>query len=372
MTPKERLLTALQHGVPDRVPATPDISNMVPCRLTGKPFWDMYLYNDPPLWQAYIDAARFYGIDSWQVMYLSLRQSDSNAPVLKQGILMREPDRIITQYGYQRPGEKTIWTDRGVAYPIDNPPTEIKLSLLGLQPVSDPEPVEPRGPQLSATDVWARAYAATGDGGILGIFVMPPGLTKNQEELFAYVERPEEVRAAAYRRMEEIEEELPGLLELKPDFIMTGYSGMLVFMTPDIVRDLSLPAIQYITRECRKAGVPTMIHSCGRERELVKMCAEETDLDCINPLEIPPMGDCDLGEMKRLYGDKLCLMGNLHTTEVMLFGSVDDVRRASRAAIDAAGAGGGFILSTGDQCGRDTPGDNLRAMVEVCETYGIY
>lgn len=65
-------------------------------------------------------------------------------------------------------------------------------------------------------------------------------------------------------------------------------------------------------------------------------------------------------------------MGNLHTTNVMLHGSADDVRVASRAAIDAAAGGGGFILSTGDQCGRDTPDENIRAMVETARTYGKY
>jgi uroporphyrinogen decarboxylase len=56
----------------------------------------------------------------------------------------------------------------------------------------------------------------------------------------------------------------------------------------------------------------------------------------------------------------------------MLRGTVEDVVRESRAAIDAAAGGGRFILSTGDQCGRDTPDENLRAMVETARTYGQY
>jgi hypothetical protein len=28
---------------------------MVPCRLTGKPFWDIYVFQNPPLWKAHID-----------------------------------------------------------------------------------------------------------------------------------------------------------------------------------------------------------------------------------------------------------------------------------------------------------------------------
>ncbi len=84
------------------------------------------------------------------------------------------------------------------------------------------------------------------------------------------------------------------------------------------------------------------------------------------------MGDCNLAELKRLYGDKIVLKGNLHTTEVMLRGSVEDVVSASKKAIDDAGAGGGFVLATGDQCGRDTPHGNIRALVDTARTYGRY
>jgi len=114
------------------------------------------------------------------------------------------------------------------------------------------------------------------------------------------------------------------------------------------------------------------VYSCGPEKELVKMAAEETLLTVIDPLEIPPMGDCRLADLKKLYAHKIVLKGNLHTTTVMLKGSVDDVASASKKAIDDAAAGGRFILSTGDQCGRDTPYANLKTMVEVARTYGGY
>jgi uroporphyrinogen decarboxylase len=127
-----------------------------------------------------------------------------------------------------------------------------------------------------------------------------------------------------------------------------------------------------VTQLAAEQGIPTHVHSCGPERELVKMAALETDLTVIDPLEVPPMGDCDLNELERLYGDKIVLKGNLHTTRVMLHGTPDEVRAASRKAIDDAAQGGGFILSTGDQCGRDTPDDNLQAMVETARTYGRY
>ena len=71
-------------------------------------------------------------------------------------------------------------------------------------------------------------------------------------------------------------------------------------------------------------------------------------------------------------GIRVFVKGNLHTVDVMLNGSADHVVRASKRAIDAAAEGGRFILSTGDQCGRDTPDENLFAMVETARTYGKY
>jgi hypothetical protein len=67
MTHRERLLACLAGEVPDCVPVAPDFSNMIPARLTGKPFWDLYLYNDPPIWEAYIACAKHFDIDSLKI-----------------------------------------------------------------------------------------------------------------------------------------------------------------------------------------------------------------------------------------------------------------------------------------------------------------
>jgi uroporphyrinogen decarboxylase len=154
--------------------------------------------------------------------------------------------------------------------------------------------------------------------------------------------------------------------------VLLGASGTITLSSPKIARELCLPTIKKLTQMAKEAGIPTMIHSCGKERELVRWCAEETDLNCINPLEVPPMGDCDLAEVKRSHGHQIALMGNLHTTQVMFMGTPDDVERAACQAIEAAGDGGGFILSTGDQCGRDTPDENMFRLIEAAKYHGRY
>lgn len=214
-----------------------------------------------------------------------------------------------------------------------------------------------------------------GDQGIVG---MPSGastlLVNDEAEIYEFHDNPrkfydrrEAMLDLVGRRMAKIAQ-----LETKPDFLLCGASGSLVFQTPKTFRELALPVLKRVTELAYDLGIPTHVHSCGPEKALVKMAAEETHLTVIDPLEVPPMGDCDLAELKRLYGHRIVLKGNLHTTSVMLRGTVDDVVRASRQAIDDAAAGGGFILSTGDQCGRDTPDENIRAMVQTARTYGRY
>ena len=54
MTSRQRMLAAIRNQKPDRVPVAPDISNMVPTRLTGRGYLSVYAHEDPPLWRAYI------------------------------------------------------------------------------------------------------------------------------------------------------------------------------------------------------------------------------------------------------------------------------------------------------------------------------
>jgi uroporphyrinogen decarboxylase len=208
----------------------------------------------------------------------------------------------------------------------------------------------------------------------VGVWCGTTKLVNSEEDIYRYFDDPAPFIERRDKQLDFYEKKFRRLMSLedKPDFICVGGSGTLIHQTVDTFRLLALPIVQKITGLCKEAGIPSHVHSCGPEKALVKIFAEETDLTVVDPLEIPPMGDCDLRELKERYGKKLVLKGNLHTTAVMLNGSVNDVVAASKKAIDDAAEGGGFILSTGDQCGRDTPEENLFAMIETAKTYGKY
>jgi uroporphyrinogen decarboxylase len=374
MNHRTRFLTALRKELPDRVPVAPDISNMVPCRLTGKPFWEIYLHGDPPLWRAHLDANRRFGFDAWFYRgHLDLQVESTNE--VSHRIVERKADRIVRETRIaNREGEITQQTAYFVADSpwtvskwIKDPVRDIPCYLESQGEISgytthslDEMRAEIKGQytlgfrlNYPGFHYWINLF----DGGLLQI-------------MDVHQERPdllEQLRAAHHRRTMRV---LDGYLAQDPDYVFIGASGSITLASPALFRQYALPTLQAITERCHAHGVPTLLHSCGKQKDLVRICAEETYLSCINPLEVPPMGDCILREIKAQYGDRLALMGNLHTTDVMLNGTSETVIAAARQAILDAGEGGGFILSTGDQCGRDTPLENLEALVEAVERYG--
>jgi uroporphyrinogen decarboxylase len=378
MTSRERLLTVLKGEIPDHVPVAPDTSNMIPARLTGKPFWQLYLYKDPPIWLAYINCVKHFGFDSLMDGYVPIDfddlSLDSEGPK-ETGIVYRNAERMVTQ-DYRIANGKKFWDDRVNVYYAGNPPSR------GVDPLKISLPKEPASFEpLTGVKEWpagaellSLAKRELGEHGLVGVFCGTTKLVHTEEDIYDYYDDPKPFVEKRDTLLAFYEKKIFRLISLadKPDFICVGASGTLIHQTVETFRLLGLPIAQRITRLAKEAGIPTHAHSCGPEKELVKIFAEETDLNVVDPLEIPPMGDCDLKELKKKYGKKIVLKGNLHTSNVMLNGSVKDLVEAGKKAIDDAAEGGGFILSTGDQCGRDTPEENLFAMIETAKIYGKY
>jgi len=377
LTSRERMVLAMQNKKPDRVPVAPDISNMIPARLTGRPFWDIYIDDRPPLWKAYIDAVDRFGIDGWFI-YGDMQFKYPGATPERVSARIEADDRKILTFAGTRGGMD--YTYEQTYYRAD-PPTRTRKAVRDLDrdwKLAKAFLSEPTGWDGTVLEEQRRAL---GDRGALGVHQSYPGLQcwpyvwldgGIEKGVEWYYDRHDLIMEVRELHERQCLKEMEMVLDAKPDFVIFGGSGTITLQGPKIARELCLPTLKKLTRMAKEAGMPNMLHSCGKEREWVQMCVEETDLGCINPLEVPPQGDCDLAEIKAAFGTKIALMGNLHTTEVMLKGTPETVLEASRKAIEDAGAGGGFILSSGDQCGRDTPDENIMALIEVARTYGRY
>ncbi len=370
MTSRERVLTAMRRGIPDSVPVIPDISNMIPARLTGKPFWNIYLHNDPPLGDAYMNAVRYFGMDAWYIYDNATMHEDPpwETRVTHASDTEMHVERWIeTPYG--RLSEK-------ICYPVADSPWPMKSMIEEI--ARDFPRLRWYMEQKSLSSIVSRR-GVVGDLGIYGVAIETfmgfwvwcrhGGST---QAIMDFAEAPEMMREIGDFYLTFAEKAAGEILKRRPDEILiAGSSSSLSLSSPRIYKAFDLPVIQRVSRMCKEADVICHQHTCGRSRMLVEINYESTDVNVMEPLERPPGGDVDIAEVKRRFGDKFCLKGNVNTFLTML-GPVDGVRREAMACIDAAAPGGGFILSTGDQCGRDTPDENIFALVEVARTYGRY
>jgi len=376
MTKRERMKCALSGGIPDRVPCAPDISYMVPCRLTGKPFYEVLMNANPPLWKAYIDAVDYFDIDGW-FTYGWISPVSKIEYTLRSQKFIDEKGRWNLASEYDTPAgvlrQVNCYFERDSDTPVEKLIKDFK---------EDFPKIKYLFPKIDSVDtaLYDEQKKALGEKGIMCVGCFPPGFQIYNMYFHGNVEA---ITYAYYDESELFEEftelyaqytlrYLELILEHKPDSILTGGSGSITLQSPEIFDTLSLPFIKKATKMCKQACVISGIHSCGKEMHLIKRCAEETELNYVNPLELPPMGDCTIAEARKVAGSKLALMGNLHTTKTMLKGTVREVETAALEAIAAGAANGGFVLSTGDQCGRDTPDENIRAMVRIAKEFGKY
>jgi uroporphyrinogen decarboxylase len=365
MNSRQRLITTMQNKQADHVPASPDLWEMVPIRLSGKPSWDILVYQDPPIWKARMDAFEHYGTDAFIALHIPLSEQ------LKTAIVYDDGEKVIVR-DFVENEDGVKWDTLVKVLTRNEPAARVQAESLGLK--AEPKPSKVVQPNYGKVgkECFRDVCDYVGDRGVVAPIVCLPCIDHLPETMYEYYDNHETFTIRMQKTGNEMLQKTEEILSWQPDVLMIGNSGMMLFNPEPIFREICLGWLKQVTKMAKQYGVITHLHCCGPERRLVEIAANETDLSCIEPLEIRPMGDCCLKEIKNLFGSKIALKGNLHTTDMMLYGSVQEVENACKQAIDDAGEKGGFVLSTGDQTPRDTPDENIFAMQRIVETYGKY
>lgn len=108
----------------------------------------------------------------------------------------------------------------------------------------------------------------------------------------------------------------------------------------------------------RRNNAFSILHICGNTSALLEGMAK-TGVDGVNI-----NASVDIGFAEGKVGDKVCIMGNIDPIKAMLDGSPENVKKASEECIGKAGERR-FILSSGCEIPKDTPPENVDAMVKV-------
>ena len=136
------------------------------------------------------------------------------------------------------------------------------------------------------------------------------------------------------------------------------------YFSPDVFRELVLP---YYQRLAQKITLPWIIHSDGNILPFLD------DLLSVGITGIHPneKGAVDIRQVKKDYGKRLCLLGNVDLN-LLGNGTADEVREEVRWLLREVGPGGGYILTSGNSLAGYCIPENVMAMVESLSEYGSY
>jgi methanogenic corrinoid protein MtbC1 len=208
---------------------------------------------------------------------------------------------------------------------------------------------------------------------LLGKIYTPAWMYMGAETFFNALEQDEELVAAIINRIGEIqyqtflrvtEHPCVGAV-INPDDIAFN-TGLLVH--PKYLRKYIFPWYKKMGKICREKGIGFIFHSDGD-------CTEVMDdlIDCgfhaFNPIQPNAM---NIVEVKKKWGKKLCLIGNLNLDSTLTLGTPEDVRAEVYERIRTIAPGGGYMVSSSNSITDYVPVANMRALLDATYEFGQY
>ncbi|UCF92659.1 MAG: hypothetical protein JSW39_00445 [Desulfobacterales bacterium] len=137
-----------------------------------------------------------------------------------------------------------------------------------------------------------------------------------------------------------------------------------MFFSPDDFRELLFDRYK---RVLEKVSIPWVLHSDGNIKEALPILIE-LGVAGIHPNE---KGAMDIAEVKREYGDQICVLGNVDL-DLLGRGTPQEVEAEVRELIRTVGPGGGYIITSGNSLASYLKRENVVAMAEAIRKYGTY
>ncbi len=136
-------------------------------------------------------------------------------------------------------------------------------------------------------------------------------------------------------------------------------------MGPQIMDCFAWPFYKKMIGRIRAArNVPVFLHTDGDIRAVLPQIAD-CGFDGLQSLQ--PSANVDILAVKRQYGNRLCLWGNLDLDRLMTAGTPLEVVEQTRWLCRNIGYDGGFILSTCNILIDAIPIENVTAMYTAAE-----
>jgi len=381
LTPRERVLSAINHQEPDRVPIIVGTSNTTSLKarpyqglkkLLGIESPDRYIYEWPELGTILPDEAVLQRLHSDARGVLDLYPQW----VYERNRKRPEHDSFIDDWGS---GQSEI--EPGVWFPGVHPMKDAK-TLDEIENYPWPDMDDPT--RVAHVKAEAQKLAEQNQYAIIGtpwlLFPLERAFAMQGMEAFLMnLALHPDFAEALLKKIAGLCKTLMGhFLEAAGDNLDIikigddiGTQNSLL-MSPKMYRKILKPIhADYIAFIKERTKAKLFFHTDGDVFPLIPDFIE-IGVDILNPIQTSAGKMSDIAELKKQFGKSLTFCGAVDTHRVLPSGTPQQVRDEIKRVIDVMAPGGGYMVASVHTIMDEVPPENILAMVDAVEEFGKY
>ena len=375
MTPRQRLLTALRRGQPDRVP--------MPLRMWK--FLRKHYAHIPDELERHLLAQDEFGIDIWY--HIRPMPLPCFSPL---GTAWR--DDVAVEIEHSVRDGRNHW--RRIIHTPEGDLRDEKQSLIvPAGSGSGPEIVEPLVKDLKRDIPLMRylhvnpasmdlsgvrdAERRIGDRGLAVPSLYSPidcrDVMRPDDFMMLYYDDPGAFREIVAIGAEAMMAETRRVLEAGSTVVQTWwfYASPSYGWSPRIYEEMFLPHLVRHVALVHELGGIYVYYDDGKMARFMDMYVD-AGIDCLMTLTPPPMGDADPRQVKQRYGDRIALMGGIDAVNEVYLSNPAAIHEMVGKRLDIYKHGGGYILDGSNSLVFETPVENVRALAQAGIEFGGY
>lgn len=155
-------------------------------------------------------------------------------------------------------------------------------------------------------------------------------------------------------------------------FIFTGddvaYSNG-PMISPSIFREIFFPEMKRIVKAYKDLGFYVLKHTDGNIMPMIDMFTS-AGFDLLDPID--PIAGMDLQTIKSAYGSKIAIKGNVNCATTLVYGSIEETVAETKKCLAIGMPGGGYVCSSSNSIHASINPANYAAMLETIDRFGKY
>jgi len=139
-------------------------------------------------------------------------------------------------------------------------------------------------------------------------------------------------------------------------------------VSPRVYKTLLRPRLKQVFDALKSSGLKILYHTCGSVEPLIGDFLA-MGVDALNPIQVSARGMDDTAALKRQWGRQLTFWGAIDSQHVLPRGAPEDVRREVFRRLDDLAHGGGYVLAAVHDIQAEVPPQNICAMFDAAEDW---